>query len=180
MNTIRAKIYALLKQDAKISSQGGFTLVEVIIATVMMTALLSSLIKVFTRGKAVNDGQKDRRVAIDLAKERLEQIDTLSFSNVENNLLGSTLEQPPRNMSGVPINGWNGRPNYNTYQRTTFVGYLKDDPLTTAVDIIEDCGLGTETCNYLRVRVVVSSTKTVYQVGRVEDVVLETVLSRWN
>jgi len=164
----------------------GFTLIEVVISIVIMAVLFILFALMFSRGKAFIKGQGYRRVAINLAQERLEQINSMLFTTLENNWLVTDsvtiTESPPETFSGVPMDGTGGTPDYSDYTRQTFIGYIKDDPLTSAVDILEDCHIDTpyfDACDFLRVRVTVSSTKSAAEAGRVDEVSLETILSRW-
>lgn len=170
-------------------SASGFSLVEIIIAMVLLALLMLSTALMFSRGKAFIRGQSARRVALTLAQEGLEIVNSMAFTTVEyNSPIGSCItESPPLDFNGNPLDGsldgFVHYPDYSDYQRETCISYVMDDPITTSVvDILEDCNISTpdfEDCDYLRIQVTVSSTKTAAEVGYVDEVSLETIISRW-
>jgi prepilin-type N-terminal cleavage/methylation domain-containing protein len=176
------------------SSQAGFTLIEIIISLVIMTILTLSVGLMFAKGRGTIRGQADRRVAQAIAQHRMEEINTMVFSDFTDrdassgdSFIFSETENPPRtsfNCStppcGIDMDGTGGLPDYSNYNLTTLIEYV--DVIIPSVGNPDITLCADDGCPYLRCRVTASLSDLHKQSGNkgyVKDVMLETIFTSW-
>ena len=135
-----------------IRGEGGFTLVEVIVAIVMFAVMVIYLGQIYANSTSYVVKQGDRRKATFLAQEKLEEISAMDFSTVEA-------------MSDTTENDAGG---YGGFTRTTSFDYVDDNDFSSVLT-------GTVT-NAVRVTVVVGSSQG--EQG-FQDLTLQNVITDW-
>jgi prepilin-type N-terminal cleavage/methylation domain-containing protein len=98
-----------------LNSQSGFSLVEVIVAIVLLAIMMIIMGRIYATETLFVVKQGDRRQATFLAKEALEAASVLEFSTVASNM-ATTVEND--------VNGYTG------FTRTTLYDYVLDDDFT--------------------------------------------------
>ena len=107
-------------------NQAGFTFVELMITMVFLSIALLAVTSLFPMGLSISQSAEDLTIETNLAQELLEEIKTIPWD-----LIGSydgLSENPPEDIGGNPLDGTNGRANFNQYRRDVIVRYA--DPVT--------------------------------------------------
>jgi prepilin-type N-terminal cleavage/methylation domain-containing protein len=170
--------------------QAAFSLIEVIISMLILSILMLSVGMMFTRGRGYIKGQGDRRIALALAEHRLEEISTMTFSQLEafdavpndgDPLIYDNTENPPNDtfVGGVPLDGTGGLPDYSYFNCQTVLEYAE---VVTNATGFEVTTCPDDTCLFIRARVTVSLTDAQEDSGLrgyFGPVVLEGVISDW-
>ncbi len=178
---------------ASAAPQAGFSLIEIVVAMVVMAIMMTSVMLMFTKGRGYIRGQADRRVALSFAQQRLEEIDSLFFDDLVDldittgdSLIMSITETPPYarfNDTSDPLDGSNGMPDYSFLECETKLEYVDVILVSPAAWIFETVICSNYPCDYIRANVTVSLTdvqKATGHKGYFADISLEKVVSDWS
>lgn len=146
-----------------INDQRGIALTEIIVAGVILATVVIGIALMFSRGKGDIDWQGERRIALTLAQDMIERIKAGSFDGVST--FNGLNECPPTNISGTPMDGTGGTPDYRNFRRQVTVEYVDDADFSIPPAIPPS--------NSEKVTVTVSST-----LNHFYGVVLQTVVTR--
>ncbi len=107
-------------------NEAGFTFVELMITLVFMSIALLAITIQFPVGMRVSDQTEDIAIEVNLAQELLEEIRTIPWALID--AYDGRDENPPEDISGNPLDGSGGRPDYAEYRRRVTIRYA--DPAT--------------------------------------------------
>jgi len=107
-------------------SEAGFTFVELMITIVFMSIALLAITGQFPVGLKASEQAEDITLEVNLAQELLEEIRCQPWSLIDS--YDGLDENPPEDISGNPMDGSGGRPDFAEYRRQVSVRYA--DPAT--------------------------------------------------
>ncbi|MFC1627508.1 hypothetical protein ACFL3H_00160 [Gemmatimonadota bacterium] len=109
-----------------LSTQVGFTFVELMITTAFLSIALLAVTIQFPLGLSISQSAEDLTLETNLAQELLEEIKTISWDLIDG--YDGLSENPPEDLGGNPLDGSGGRANLSQYRRDVIVRYA--DPVT--------------------------------------------------
>ena len=89
-------------------AEGGFTLVELMVAAVLLLIVMAGFLPVFLQGLSQTSAARYKSIATNIAREKIEQIRQLDYREITDDtlqpgnlyeLFGSSVEVPERNMT---------------------------------------------------------------------------------
>ncbi len=125
-----------------LDGEAGFTFVEILITLVFLSVALLAVTSQFPMGLSVSETAEDLTLEVNLAQELMEEIRTLAWQEYSGAPLGpdtgetsrdwyddiddyhGLAEQPPVDVSGNPMDGTGGTPDFSQYLRTVSVAYV--------------------------------------------------------
>jgi prepilin-type N-terminal cleavage/methylation domain-containing protein len=123
MSATSVKTNLVPKQSGNSASQRGFTLIETVVAMVVMMVAALGIASLFTYSIRYNSGGEDRAVAISIAQQQMEQLRSVSFSDSLLNVTAATDLTPDTISNGrsyrvrktvVGSNNFSGSPTLKT------------------------------------------------------------------
>jgi prepilin-type N-terminal cleavage/methylation domain-containing protein len=130
-------------------SQSGFSMIEVLIAAVIVAAAIVGLFMMYSTGQALVQAQGSNRVTLQLAQQRVEELRAGGFGT-------ASLPDPREETAFVtvlnPVTNANDNPGY---ERTTLISGVCPNDFSTAWANAGDCTPGQATVQAKRVVVTV-------------------------
>ena len=123
MSATSVKTNLMPKQSGNSPSQRGFTLIETVVAMVVMMVAALGVASLFTYSIRYNSGGEDRAVAISIAQQQMEQLRSVSFTDSLLNVTAATDLTPDTVSNGrsyrvtktvVGSNNFSGSPTLKT------------------------------------------------------------------
>lgn len=134
--------------------EGGFTFVEILITLVFLSVAFLAVTSQFPLGLTVSETAEDLTIEVNLAQELMEEIRTLAWQEYAGAPLGpdtgetgrewyddiddyhGLAEQPPVDITGAPMDGTGGSPDFSQYLRSVSVAYVDTTTLLDSGGVV--------------------------------------------
>jgi prepilin-type N-terminal cleavage/methylation domain-containing protein len=118
-------------QEVRVTAEHGFSLLEVLIASLLIGISAVGVALMFSTGYAFVHAEGDNRVALLLAEQKLEQLRALGFAALQAQVTDATVTEPPATATAEDLRTVAPpAPSYPYLRTWSVVGVNRDNYLT--------------------------------------------------